>query len=188
MTPLAVGTAATIIGILCAVSSRTFEVNKLGVWGVEVGLARPIKWRGRPKAWLLSFPCFILALVLFGQAGVQNLAAPRWPAEFRHLDMAELQLSEIDDEMIVLVNGIEVARGKYGDVPGWVSFKEELRQGPNSVEYIIANGRYGGCGGTLTLRMNGVLDSNYRWSWFKPMQDAQVGAVCFQGVKTLNLD
>jgi hypothetical protein len=56
-----------------------------------------------------------------------------------------------------------------------------------SFEVIIINGQYGGCGGTLTLRLNGLLNPDYRWTWFE-QENQMPSIICYQRVKTLNLE
>jgi hypothetical protein len=110
-----------------------------------------------------------------------------WPGKFAELKSAELQISEIDDEMIVKVNNTLVARGVYGETASWVPIKEFLKRGSNSIEIQIFNGSYGGCGGRLTLKFNGVTDPQYSWTWFKEL-GAFPNSVCFSQFKTVNLE
>jgi hypothetical protein len=112
---------------------------------------------------------------------------PHWPARFQEVESAELQVSEIDDIMTVTVNGVPVIRALYGQTPPWTNIKDFLHSGPNAIEVIIQNGQYGGCGGTLALRLNGQLNPDYRWRW-EERGNQVPDIVCFQQVKTLNLD
>lgn len=112
---------------------------------------------------------------------------PTWPTTFADVTSAELQVSDIDDLMNVSVNGNPVIQAAYGETPPWVSIAQLLRKGPNKLEVVIQNGNYGGCGGTLTLRLNRCLHPDYRWVWSRQENQAP-NVVCFQQVKTLNLD
>lgn len=110
-----------------------------------------------------------------------------WPTRFLEVESAELQVSEIDDIMTVTVNGNPVIQATYGQTPPWTDIKKFLHPGPNAIEVIIQNGQYGGCGGTLVLKLNGQLNPDYRWRW-ETRENQPPDVVCFQQVKTLNLD
>ena len=86
--------------------------------------------------------------------------------------------------MQVSVNDHVVSTGRYGESPDWVDIKPVLRNGPNKVESIVQNGRYGGCGGTLVLRLNGIVNPEFRWE-FKKLENQLPDVVCFSEVRPL---
>jgi hypothetical protein len=109
-----------------------------------------------------------------------------WPDKLTQVKTAEVQVSDIDDIVAVKVNGNEAVRATYGETPGWISIKDSLHEGQNAIQVLIQNGKYGGCSGTVTLRLNGITDAKHTWDW-KKQENQPPGTVCFLDVKTLNL-
>lgn len=132
-----------------------------------------------------------LYLPVRGRSAESRERETGWPPQWSDVKSAEVQASEVDDRMILRVNGNEVFDVKYGETPAWVSIKNDLRRGPNSLEVVIINGKNGGCGGSLALRLNGRLnpyEPEGKWRWSVPMKDASIDAVCAQQVKTVDLE
>ena len=167
--------------------SRPFRIEKLSIFGIEAALKSPIVSKGRP--WLAFIAgAVLLGAMTFGLLGVKaTLLTPVWPTKLRQVRTAELQVSEIDDYVDVSVNGKQVMHAEWGEAPPWVSIKDELRRGPNAIEIRVTNGQYGGCGANVFLRMNGVTDPAFSWTW-KQHESQMPGVVCFRTIKTLNLD
>jgi hypothetical protein len=111
----------------------------------------------------------------------------QWPTKFEDVKTAEVQLSEVDDQIDVSVNHAHLAHAEWGQAPPWMSIKDALHPGANAIEIWITNGEYGGCGGTATLRLNGVTNPAYSWTW-KEAENRPKGTTCFRSVKTLNLE
>lgn len=159
-----IGSIATVVGLALIGASRPFHIEKLSVAGIEMKFHNPIS---SPGYRVLKFPgglVVILGLCSLVYSGAMKAFPETWPTKFARLKTAELQLSDVDDRMYVRVNGTLVTEARYGETPGWASFKAYLHQGSNSIEVIIENDRYGGCGGTLTLRLNGLLNPDFKWS------------------------
>ena len=119
---------------------------------------------------------------------VTGVLCPSSGIAFATVHTAEIQVARVDDFMQVFVNGQQVENAKFGDTPPWRSIKSLLRQGPNSILVNIDNGQYGGCGGTLQLRINGSLIPDFSQQWAIPMQQAPVNGNCVRQVLTLDLN
>ncbi len=101
-----------------------------------------------------------------------------WPNQLADVQNAELQLSDVDDEMIIWVNGKEVITAQYSDTPAWIPFGNLLKHGDNIIEVSIQNGKAGqDCSGQLRLKLNGVINSAYQWFWDK--DEAPANTECF---------
>ena len=109
-----------------------------------------------------------------------------WPTQLTDVQTAELQLSDVDDEMTIWVNGQEIITSKYHDAPAWASFSNYLIDGDNIIEVSIRNGEAGqDCSGQLRLKLNGIINSGYQWYWEK--DEAPANAECFHEKVTLSL-
>jgi hypothetical protein len=174
------------LGIVLIALSRPFQIEKLGAFGIEFKLRAPFENPG--YAHLLGLGCAIfLSGIAFGVYSAYLAAnPPRWPNTFAALRSAELEISEIDDLMVVWVNGKEIVRGAYGDTPDPADFKPLLHKGSNKIEVSIQNGAAGGCGGALVLRLNGLENPDFRWRWAE-QKNMDAGVVCFAQTRTLLL-
>lgn len=108
-----------------------------------------------------------------------------WDRKLSSLKTAQAQLSQVDDEMILKINGEIVENVKYGDVRPWINIKNYLTKGANRLEVTILNGPYGGCGGKLQLMFNKVEEQEFNWIWSNPFGSAN--SICISEVKTLNV-
>lgn len=103
------------------------------------------------------------------------------------LKSAEIQVTDVDDFMKVWVNDQLIEDANINDTPPWRSIKGLLKKGPNSIMVRIDNGIYGGCGGTLSLRINGSVAKEFSRTWQIPIDKAPYNGKCIQEVLTLNL-
>jgi hypothetical protein len=110
-----------------------------------------------------------------------------WATKLEDVKTAEIQLSDVDDIMKVYVNGQELAPARYGDFPAWISILDYLRNGDNKIEISISNNNAGqACSGTLRLKLNGIVNSDYQRFWRKP--DAPANTECFRETIVLPLE
>jgi hypothetical protein len=167
--------------------SRPFRIDRLSIFGSEATLAKPILWPGYRLLVVVAVTMFLGAIItaVLG-ARATLVVSPEWPTKFDDVKTAELQISEVDDEVDVLVNRMHVAHAEAGPPPPWMSIKDALVPGANGIEIWITNGKLGGCAGTVTLRLNGVTDAGHTWTWENSA--APEGSRCFTKAKTLNLD
>lgn len=181
-----IGSALLASGAALFAYSRPFTVEKIGALGLEFKFQEPIAHQGDPRTKKLSFVVLIIG-GLFAGAGVFKTNFPvEWPKKLTDVCTAELQISAIDDYMKVRVNDHLVATGRYGETPDWVDVKALLHKGPNKIETIIENGQYGGCGGTLVIRLNDFENPDYRWTW-RTSENQPPNVMCFAELRTLNL-
>jgi len=181
------GSGAVTVGLLLIVFGRPFTLQKISVIGLEFQFKTPIK---HPGYRILKRPGIVLLIVgvaLSGYGGYKQLLPDTWPSRFKDLRKAEINLSEVDDVMYVSINDQRVARAEYGETPGWIDVTKHLKKGTNKIETTIENGRYGGCGGTLELKLNGFRNPEFKMTWSKP-ENQMPWVVCFKQVKTLILE
>jgi hypothetical protein len=105
---------------------------------------------------------------------------------FLAIESADLQVSSVDDLMSIYINGQKVEEARFGETPPRRSILQFLKRGPNAITVDIYNGKYGGCGGVLTVRLNLTVVLQRRWE--VPMKDAPYEANCIREVLTLNLN
>jgi hypothetical protein len=180
---------ATLLSIFAA---RGFRFDEISIVGQKLRPKKPIEFDGA-RFFYLPALALALATAYFAFLGIRERLDPASQRAMRYayLEHAELQASQVDDFMFVTVNGRRVISAKYGDAANWVDVTGLLRRGPNTVEVIIQNGRYGGCGGRLVFRINGVTNSESIWQWGTAAGDIAgrpPNVVCFQEVRTINLD
>ena len=179
------GATLLATGIVAFAYSRSFTIEKLGAFGLEFKLQEPIRHPGYPHAKYLAVLLLAAGLV-FAVGGAVKPSLPQWPQKFSDVCSADVQLSKIDDLVVVSINDTEVASAKYGETPGRTSILSLLRKGPNKVEVIVQNGPYGGCGGQVVLRLNELENTDYRWSRQK-LENQLPSVVCFAETLTLDL-
>jgi hypothetical protein len=110
------------------------------------------------------------------------------PERLRAIHTAELRASNIDDFMDVYVNdNVVVSHATYGAILPWLSFRRFLKPGANEIRTVIKNGDYGGCGGTLDVRINGTPVESLSRAWAIPIGQATVGELCFDEKMTFSL-
>jgi len=179
------GTTLLAAGVAALAYSRSFTIEKLGAFGLEFKLQEPIQHLGRPRVKYLAAALLTLGLV-FAITGAVKTSQPEWPRKYSDVCSAEVQLSKVDDLVLVNVNDTEVASAKYGETPGWKDVLPLLRKGPNKFEIIVQNGRYGGCGGQVVIRLNGLESADYKWNKQR-LENQMPGIVCFAETLTLDL-
>ena len=180
------GGAALAIGAALFAISRSFAIKKIGALGLEFEFKEPIEHPGAPWARNVSVAFLSVGLIL-GAAGVIKTNYPvEWPKKLADVCSAELQISEIDDYMEVRVNDKVVTSGVYNEAKDWVDILPILRRGPNKIEAIIRNSQYGGCGGALVVKLNGLENKDFSWTW-KKTENQLPNIMCFAEPRTLNL-
>jgi hypothetical protein len=180
--------------VLCLASMAIgfgFSIDEFNLFGLKIKL---------PKAFALGpWKPFRGAAIVFGVAiaflvilGVREKIDPdiSRALRFSSLNKAEILGSEIDDHLVVKINGQQIIQADYGQTPSWTDVTRLMRRGVNAIEVIIQNGRYGGCGARVKLRLNGIILSGHDWAWGissgdKTLKDPFV--VCFQEVKSIHL-
>lgn len=181
-----IGSALVALGAALFAYSRPFSIEKIGALGLEFKLREPIVHPGDPRAKKPSLITIVVG-IFFGGVGVVKTNFPaEWPKKLSDVCSAELQISAIDDYMEVRVNGSLVSKGQYGETPDWVDIRPLLRKGPNQIETTIQNGQYGGCGGTLVVKLNDFESLDYKWTW-KKAENQLPNVMCFAEPRTLNL-
>ena len=179
------GTILLALAVAAFAYSRSFKIEKLEALGVEFKLDEHLQHSGTPKArWLAA--ALLLAGLIFIVAGQFTSAQPEWPKRFNDVCTAEMQVSRVDDILSVSVNDKEVIHATYGQALGWISIKPELRRGANKIEVIVENGRYGGCGAQMILKLNEIENPDFKWSKQK-VENQIPNSVCFAETMTLNL-
>lgn len=179
-----------LVAIVLFAFGRGFHIEELSAFGFAFKLRNPIQVRC--YAWL-RWPAAVTFIVTLAVAGIgftKKLFPPEWPTAFDDLESAEMLATEVDDLMYVSVNDVSVLESHYGETPDWVNFTPLLHKGTNKIEVIIENGRYGGCGGQLAIRLNGFDSSKYQWAWGTSagIDDNRLpDIVCYQTTKTLVL-
>lgn len=171
--------------------ARGFHLEEVGAFGLNAKLQNPVAVVGR--RWLYWPGSFVLlaALIVGGFGVKEKVFRPQWPSYFEDVAKAEMLATEVDDVMDIRVNDQLFATAHFGEVPNWAEFTGLLHQGTNKVEVTVLNGQYGGCGGKLILRVNGVENPDYSWSWGTASgvtEDRLPDIVCYQHVKTLVLN
>lgn len=166
--------------------SRAWILEKVGALGVEVKLEEPVRHPGRPRARLLAAIVGVAGLVLTGFGGFRTNVPVGFPTSFSQVCSAQIQLSRVDDSMEVKVNDRTVAKATYGQALEWVDILPSLKAGANKIEVQIDNGQYGGCGGMLVGRLNGIESPSFRWERQKT-ENQLPNVSCFYETFTLNL-
>ena len=166
--------------------SRPFSIEKIGALGLEFKFKEPLAHQGNPRARMPAVLVLAAGAFLVAAGAFKANFPVAWPKNLSDVCAAELQLSAIDDYMEVRVNDQVVASAKYGEAPGWVDIRPLLHKGPNKIESIIQNGQYGGCGGTLVVKLNEFEHPDYKWTW-KKIEIQLPNGVCFAELRTLNL-
>lgn len=181
------GASLVAMGLLALALSRPFVIEKISVFGLEFKFAAPIAYPGDRRVKLLGLILFLLGGAVSAVAGYRTAFPSQWPKSFSKVSTAEIQLAEVDDIMTVAINDHPVEQAKYGATPSWIDIKPFLHKGANKIEVIIQNGQYGGCGGSVALRLNGLENPSFKWAWSR--QENQLpGVVCFAQTKTVNLE
>lgn len=175
------------ISLILFAASRPISIERIGAFGLEFKFQQAVNLPGFPgtrRPGVVVAIIGVLALLIGGAKAA--FPATEWPDRLTDVCSAELQVSSVDDLMLVRVNDREVIAAKYGETPDWVDIKSLLRNGPNKIEIIIQNGQYGGCGGVLTVRLNGKIRPDSKWAWSQTVNQLP-NVVCFAEVRTLNL-
>lgn len=188
MTPDAMVTLGTLVvasSVLLFAVARGFTLSELSAFGVNLNLPAitisPIRFLATP-----ALAIFVAGAATFAMGMYQKIFPETWPTHFSELKSAQLWIYDVDDDMLVRVNGQVVARVNFGQAAEWVDIYEHLHKGMNIIEYVIMNGQYGGCGGNFAVSLNGMQNKDFHWSW-SVYEDKMPGVVCFQGTKTLAL-
>lgn len=83
--------------------------------------------------------------------------------------IAELRLSDVDDSMVISLNGNVVDRSGVGEVHPFLDVTRFLREGENTIAVHVGNERGGACGGRVFLRRDNndarVSEWEFRKSW-----------------------
>ena len=125
---------------------------------------------------------FVLGSVLYSGNG--RVEVP-WSKRLSTLDSAGVRVSNVDDSMVVRINGHQVVTATYGQAPAEVDVLKLLKRGVNDIEVEIRNEGYGGCSGSLKLIVNGAEDPRFQWSWDN--QYAAANSVCFARKEVLTI-
>lgn len=80
-----------------------------------------------------------------------------WNRKLSSLKSASAKISNVDDKIIVKVNGVVLVDADYG-YSGSFEFKDKLKVGENLIDVSILNNAYGGCSGVLQIYFNGRED------------------------------
>lgn len=126
------------------------------------------------------FIVFILGSYLY-----KDVAEDPWSGKFGDLKRAEAQISNVDDSMIIRVNGNQIAEVSYGEAPPNLNILSNLKKGENIMEVVVKNGSYGGCSGKLKLLFNNMPIPDYQWSVDNPF--AAPDSICYSQKKTLEI-
>lgn len=169
---------------------RGFQIDRLSAFGIDFALKKPItvsehRWLYVPAALLL-----VLSIACAGYSIKENMLPQRWPEQFSELKKAEIRVSEVDDQLLATINGQQILDVKFGEATDWVEITSLLRPGENAIGIRILNGRYGGCGGRVELRLNGIKNSAFAWAWGTAIgitEDRLPGIICYEHVKSLPL-
>ncbi len=181
-----IGASALASGTVLFAYSRQFTIEKVGAFGLEFKLSDPIKHPGEPKARWPAIITLFLGMCFTVAGGIKAATPAEWPKKLSEVCSADVQLSKVDDLMEVLVNDKLVLRARYGETPKRVDIATHLIEGPNKVEVIVHNGLYGGCGGQLVLRLNGMENTEFKWSKQK-LENHLPNVICFMETFTLDL-
>lgn len=87
-----------------------------------------------------------------------------WSGHLSTLNQGVAKISNVDDSMIVRVNGVALPEMKYGSSNSF-DIKDKLKVGMNVLGVEIFNTTYGGCSGDLQLVFNGHEQQQYTYSW-----------------------
>ncbi|MGZ4992688.1 MAG: hypothetical protein ACXV79_00845 [Methylobacter sp.] len=178
------GLAFTIALIFFALS-LDFTFDEISLGAIHLNLPKPFEWKG-VRSLLFLCTLFVLFAITFGAYGAKQKMFP-WPERFKDVESADIFAQRVDDLLIVEVNGQKVLRAEYGKPLPPVPILDYLKRGLNTISIMIQNGRYGGCGGEVTLRLNGLINQEYEWKEYKYNNQPQY-VVCFQHVWTLQLN
>jgi hypothetical protein len=165
-------------------TKKTEWKRRLGSTGMAYLTACRRHYRARLRYQIVG--AVVLVVVVASVAITAATRVPHWPTNFDEVRSADMQPSQIDDQMVVKVNGHEVINVGFGAVPSRVNVMPFLIRGPNKIEVEVLNGDYGGCQGRLKVRLNGIESKDFDWYWGK--DKAAPRAVCATDVRTLNLD
>src|SRR5262249_34021475 len=134
-----VGSLLVVVGLGLIAISRPSQVEKLGVGGIEWKLNTAVAFPGYKVLLLPGVIVLLLGIVAVSCAGAMKAFPQAWPTRFSRLKSAEIQLSDVDDLLLVRVNRTLVAEAKYGETPDWIDVKDRLHQGSNAIEVIVQN-------------------------------------------------
>ena len=189
MTPVQLvwlGGILSVVGLALLAYAKPFAVEKINAIGLEFKLKQHFESPGYPRLRPLAILILLVGIAVSTFGGYRIASPPTWPTLYSAVTRAEIQASEVDDIVLVRVNDVDVITVSYGETPPWTDVKQHLKQGNNKIEVIIQNGQYGGCGGTVAIKLNGLENQAYRWTWAQPVNQAP-NVVCFAQVKTLEL-
>ena len=172
-------------------ASKGFSINEFSLFGQKLKFENPFQFASRKRFLIVSLG-FILCAATAAALGLREKIDPSSERALRYSDLykAEIQASNVDDMIIARVNGKNILQAEYGEAPDWVEITDMLHRGANAVEAIVQNGRYGGCGARLRVRLNGIVHADHDWRWGAANGDKGLVTpyvVCFQEVNTVNL-
>lgn len=181
----ALGVMATTVGILCIALSRGIRATSFSLLGLKLDIDTPIQTKGL-RVLSVFGGIFLIAGLASAAWGSYHVLFPNvWPDRYQQVRSAEMRLFDVDDTMYVRVKGVDVGKATYGTSSAWIDVKDHLITGMNVFEFIVVNGKYGGCGGTASLRMNSVLREPF---WSQSVKENQLpDIVCFQETRTVEL-
>jgi hypothetical protein len=99
-----------------------------------------------------------------------------WNGYLSSLNQGVAKIYNVDDAMIVKVNGEALPEVKYGSSNSF-DIKDKLKVGENVLSVEILNSAYGGCSGALQLVFNDHEQKKYEYSWKNDF--APVNSVCY---------
>lgn len=106
----------------------------------------------------------------------------------KNVQTADITLRDIDDiASVYLNNNVIIENAVYGQALQWYNFKQFLVHGNNDLRVFIKNGRFGGCGAKLSVKINGEPNLQLSKAWAKPMDAASIDGVCFDDVITFTV-
>lgn len=100
----------------------------------------------------------------------------QWNGYISSLKQAVAKVSNVDDIMIVKVNGEALPEVKYGS-SNFFDIKDDLKVGENVLSVEIFNTDYGGCSGSLQLIFNDYEHKTYKYSWKN--ENASANSLCY---------
>lgn len=102
-----------------------------------------------------------------------------WNGYLSSLKYGVAKISNVDDTMIVKVNGQILSEVKYGSSSSF-DIKDKLKVGENIIGVEIFNTAYGGCSGALQLVFNDYEENRYKYKWKNNF--AAANTVCYSDI------
>lgn len=96
---------------------------------------------------------FLIVFVVMFKSIPAEIDPDIWDGRLSSIRSASAKISDVDDKMIVKVNGVILVDADYG-FSGSFEFKNKLKVGENLIDVSILNSEYGGCSGTFEVYVN----------------------------------